>query len=245
MTTYDTGMVGGPSRIAVALATGLLGFLAVQSASQPRVAPARGIRRLELVDLIEQQDRRVRSLRNDVRDLRRELAEVGALGPGSAEIVSIEGEIGRLADVAGGGALEGPGVVVTLDDSGAARSPTGDPNDLLVHERDIQTVVNALWAAGAEAVALNGHRLTSVSAVRCAGNTLLLNGTVHSPPYEILAIGDPDALQDSLAARPGMDRLLAAARTFGLRYLVEAGTVRIPEGGPIPALGLVRSVESP
>lgn len=231
--------------MAVALATGLLGFLAVQAASQPRVAPARGIRRLELVDLIQQQDRRVRALRNDVRDVRREMAQLGALAPGSAEVEAIEAEIARLTDLAGGGALLGQGVVVTLDDSGAARSPTGDPNDLLVHERDIQTVVNALWAAGAEAVAVNGQRLTSASAVRCAGNTLLLNGTVHSPPYEILAIGDPEALRDSMAARPGMDRLLAAVRTFGLRYLVEAGTVRIPEGGATPSLRLARSAETP
>jgi uncharacterized protein YlxW (UPF0749 family) len=88
-------------------------------------------------------------------------------------------------------------------------------------------VVNALWASGAEAVALNGERLTSASAVRCAGNTLLLHGTLHTPPYRIAAIGEIGA---SLAARPGMDRLAAAADAFGLELEVEAEVVRLGAG---------------
>jgi uncharacterized protein YlxW (UPF0749 family) len=238
-------MARGPSRFAVALAAGLLGFLAVQAASQPRVAPARGIRRLELVDLIVQQDRRVGALRQQVRQLRRDLSEAASSAPGTAEVRALQAQVEELDGLAGGRALAGPGVTVTLDDSGLARSPTGDPNDLVIHERDIQTVVNALWAAGAEAVAVGGQRLTSTSAIRCAGNTLLLHGSVHSPPYDIVAIGDPGTLRDSLGARPGMDRLVVAARTFGLRYVVEVGEVRIPAGTEIPQLGTARPSEMP
>jgi uncharacterized protein YlxW (UPF0749 family) len=238
-------MARGPSRLAVALAAGLLGFLAVQAASQPRVAPARGIRRLELVDLIVQQDRRIRDLRSQVRMLRRDLSEASSSAPGTAEIRGLRAEVEGLDGLAGGGGLTGPGVTLTLDDSGLARSPSGDPNDLVIHERDIQTVVNALWAAGAEAVAVAGQRLTSASAVRCAGNTLLLHGSVHSPPYEIVAIGDPEALRESLGARPGMDRLLAAARSFGLRYVVQAGNVRIPARTEMPELAAARPSRTP
>jgi uncharacterized protein YlxW (UPF0749 family) len=226
--------------MAVALAAGLLGFLAVQAASQPREAPTRGIRRLELVDLIQQQDQRVRALRREVRDLRRDLAEASGMGPATAELQATEAEVAELSAVAGGGGVSGPGVVVTLDDSDLSRSPSGDPNDLVIHEQDIQTAVNALWRAGAEAVAVAGQRLTSASAVRCAGNTLLLHGTVQSPPYEIAAVGDPDALRDSLARGPGIDRVLAAARAFGLRYVVEEGTVRIPAGTDVPELVMAR-----
>jgi uncharacterized protein YlxW (UPF0749 family) len=179
-------MTPGPSRVAVPLAAALLGFLAVQAASQPREAPTRGIRRLEIVDLIQQQDQRVRALRREVRSLRRDLAEASELGPATAEVRATAAEVDDLAALAGGGGVSGPGVVVTLDDSDLSRSLSGDPNDLVIHEQDIQTVVNALWMAGAEAVAVAGHRLTSASAVRCAGNTLLLHGTVQSPPYEIV-----------------------------------------------------------
>ncbi|MGH2682075.1 MAG: DUF881 domain-containing protein [Actinomycetota bacterium] len=235
-------MARGPSRLAVALAAALLGFLAVQAASQPRVAPARGIRRLEIVDLIRQQDRRIRELRADVRALRRDLREASGTAPSSAEVRDLQAQVDEMAVAAGGRGLDGPGVIVTLDDSPLARSPSGDPNDLVIHERDIQMVVNALWVAGAEAVAINGHRLTSLSAVRCAGNTLLLHGTVQSPPYEIVAIGDPAALRDSLEGGPGMDRLLAAAGAFGLRYGFEEGTVDIPSGTEVPELATARPV---
>ena len=233
-------MTPGPSRVAVPLAAALLGFLAVQAASQPREAPTRGIRRLQIVDLIQQQDQRVRALRREVRALRRDLAEASELGPATAEVRATAAEVADLAALAGAGGVSGPGVVVTLDDSDLSRSPSGDPNDLVIHEQDIQTVVNALWRAGAEAVAVAGHRLTSASAVRCAGNTLLLHGTVQSPPYEIVAIGDPGALRDSLAGGPGIDRVLAAARAFGLGYVVEEGTVLIPTGNVVPELVTAR-----
>jgi uncharacterized protein YlxW (UPF0749 family) len=70
----------------------------------------------------------------------------------------------------------------TPDDSSLRQLPTGNLNDLVIHSQDVQAVVNGLWKAGAEAVAINGQRLVSTSAVLCVGNTLLLNGTVHSPP---------------------------------------------------------------
>lgn len=216
------------SRLALPLGTALLGFLAVVAAVQPR-APGRDFRRLELVDLIVLQDERVRDLRTEVRQLER---DVEAMTEGTTSMSANVREVRRAADElaarTGVAPLEGPGVLVTLDDSEAGRSPTGDPNDLVVHERDIQTVVNALWAAGAEAVAINGERLSSVSAVRCAGNTLLLHGSVHSPPYEVAAIGDPERLQGSLPSQPGMDGLLQAAETFGIRVSVQAGPVRLP-----------------
>jgi uncharacterized protein YlxW (UPF0749 family) len=226
--------------MAVPLAAALLGFLAVLAARQPPQA-TREIRRLELADLVRQEDARVRALRGQVRELQGRLEAIEAT---SAEtdlgLRGIREQIEELAVGGGTAGLVGPGVTVTLDDSSAGRSPTGDPNDLIVHERDIQTVVNALWAAGAEAVAVNGERLTAGSAVRCAGNTLLLHGVLHSPPYRIGAIGDPAALSASFPGGPGMDRLQAAVRAFGIQLDVEPGTVRIESGPPTGTLDLAR-----
>jgi uncharacterized protein YlxW (UPF0749 family) len=216
-------MRGGAPRLAVPLAAALLGFMAVVAASQPQ-QPLRETRRLELVDLIEQEDARVERLAAQVARLEGELDQ---LGSGTGQLSGLARRVEELQAAAGEGALEGPGIVVRLDDSGEVRSATGDPNDLLVHERDIQVVVNALWSAGAEAVAINGQRLTSLSAVRCAGNTLLLHGTVHSPPYLISAIGDPAALAAALPAEPGFARLLRAAESFGIQLAVEAGQVEM------------------
>ena len=218
------------------MAAALLGFLAVLAATQGRL-PDRGQRRLELVDLIREQGGRVDSLGRSLSRLqgRLDLLTVGTATQGSAT-----GELGKrvraLSAWGGTAGLSGPGVTVTLDDSSSGRSPTGDPNDLIVHEQDIQAVVNALWSAGAEAMAVNGERLTAVSAVRCAGNTLLLHGKVHSPPYRIAAIGDPVRLEARLSRQPGMGRLLAAVSSFGLGFEVRAGDVRIREGRSVPRL---------
>lgn len=221
-------MQAGPPRVGVALAAALLGFLSVLAARQPPRA-SRELRRLELADLIQAEDDRVRGLRREVRRLQAQLDGVGAMG---VEVQALRRDVRELSIQAGGTGLEGPGVLVTLDDSSAGRSPTGDPNDLIVHERDIQTVVNALWASGAEAVSVDGERLTSTSAVRCAGNTLLLHGALHSPPYRIGGIGDPARLGDSLPSQPGMGRLLEAVRAFGLRMDVEPGRIEVGAGPP-------------
>ncbi len=215
-------------RLTVAVAAALLGFLAVLAARQPPVA-TREIRRLELADLIRAEDARVRRIRAEVRTLQAELVGLGTVGD---EADALRAEARALAVASGWDAVEGPGVVVTLDDSSARRSPTGDPNDLIVHERDIQTVVNALWAAGAEAVGINGERLTGTSAVRCAGNTLLLHGALHSPPYRIAAIGDPERLASELPGQPGMGRLEESVEAFGLGLEIEPGNVRLGGGAP-------------
>jgi uncharacterized protein YlxW (UPF0749 family) len=215
-------------RLTVAVAAALLGFLAVLAARQPPLA-TREIRRLELADLIRAEDARVRRIRAEVRTLQAELAGLGTVGD---EVDALRAEARALGMASGSGAVEGPGVVVVLDDSSARRSPTGDPNDLIVHERDIQTVVNALWAAGAEAVGINGERLTATSAVRCAGNTLLLHGALHSPPYRIAAIGDPGVLATELPAQPGMGRLGESVEAFGLGLEIESGSVRLGGGPP-------------
>jgi uncharacterized protein YlxW (UPF0749 family) len=215
--------------MAMPLAAAILGFLAVLAAAEPSAIPRRESSRLEMVDLIGQQDDRVRVLREEVRDLEERVRELGS-GELGAEIGELRAESERLAVAAGASPLRGPGLTVVLEDSSASRSASGNPDDLIVHERDIQAVVNALWAAGAEAVAINGERLSSLSAVRCAGNTLLLHGVVHSPPYEIRAIGDPVALETTLAGSPRMRRLLDAVSAFGLGLAIDPGPVVVPRG---------------
>jgi uncharacterized protein YlxW (UPF0749 family) len=219
-------------RVTVAVAAGLLGFLAVLAARQPPLA-TREIRRLELADLIRAEDGRVRRIRTEIRALQ---AEVSGLDTVGAEAQALRAEAGEIAEASGAAPVEGAGVVVTLDDSSARRSPSGDPNDLIVHERDIQAVVNALWAAGAEAVGINGERLTATSAVRCAGNTLLLHGVLHSPPYRIAAIGDAEAMAAALPGQPGMGRLGEAVEAFGLGFDVEARSVRLSSALPSGSL---------
>jgi uncharacterized protein YlxW (UPF0749 family) len=139
---------------------------------------------------------------------------------------------GRLA--AGLVALRGPGMRVELADSTEASSPSGDVNDLVIHSSDVQAAVNALWRSGAEAISVNGERLVGTSAVLCVGNTLLLNGTVHSPPYVISALG---ADRNKFEADALVQRLHDDAKDFGLKFSVrsvENVTVAAYDGSTTP-----------
>ena len=101
-------------------------------------------------------------------------------------------------------ALAGPGVIVTLDDSKATSKAGENPNLYLIHDDDLLRVINELRAAGAEAISVNGQRLTGVSEIRCAGPTLSVNNVRSSAPFEIRAIGEKKSLENSLRMRGGV-----------------------------------------
>ncbi|MCK0176004.1 DUF881 domain-containing protein [Mycolicibacterium sp. F2034L] len=142
-----------------------------------------------------------------------------------AALSGIADRSAELAADAGLDAMTGPGLVVTLND--AQRDADGryprdaSPDDLVVHQQDIQAVLNALWSAGAEAVQMQDQRLIATSAARCVGNTLLLNGRTYSPPYVITAIGDASAMQAALAASPLVTLYRQYVLRFGLGYTEE------------------------
>jgi uncharacterized protein YlxW (UPF0749 family) len=107
-------------------------------------------------------------------------------------------------------AVTGPGLRVTLDDA-----PGGDNR---IVDRDLQSVVNALWDAGAEAMAVNGERITAQTAVRAAGGAILVNFRPLDPPYLVSAIGDPVGLESAFATSRAASRLRAYAQLYGLRF---------------------------
>jgi uncharacterized protein YlxW (UPF0749 family) len=131
----------------------------------------------------------------------------------------------QLAGEAGMSPVHGPGLVVTLED--AQRDANGrfprdaSPDDLVVHQQDIQAVLNALWTVGAEAIQMQDQRIIATSVPRCVGNTLLLNGRTYSPPYTITAIGNAAAMQAALAAAPLVILYKQYVVRFGLGYQEE------------------------
>jgi uncharacterized protein YlxW (UPF0749 family) len=128
----------------------------------------------------------------------------------------------ELAGEAGMDAVHGPGLVVTLQD--AQRDANGrfprdaSPDDLVVHQQDIQAVLNALWSGGAEAIQMQDQRIIATSVPRCVGNTLLLNGRTYSPPYTITGIGNAATIQAALAAAPLVTLYRQYVIRFGLGY---------------------------
>lgn len=145
-----------------------------------------------------------------------------------AALDAITARADELAVEAGMDPMRGPGLVVTLND--AQRDAEGRfprdaaPDDLVVHQQDIQAVLNALWSVGAEGIQMQDQRIIATSAPRCVGNTLLLNGRTYSPPYVITAVGDAPAMQAALAAAPLVTLYKQYVVRFGLGYTEEPKT---------------------
>lgn len=209
----------GRSRSLLVIACVAIGFVLVTAVLvRPADPEVRLSQRYRLADLIEQEERTATALRAEVAELRDRVGILRATRAGLLQGAGArEDDLQEATLTAGLRAVRGPGVRVVLDDSEKDESPSGNVNDLVVHSQDVQAVVNALWRAGAEAVAINGQRLVGTSAVLCVGNTLLLNGTVHSPPYTVVAVG---ASRDRFEADRLVERLHDDAEAFGLRFSV-------------------------
>lgn len=222
-------------RLAPYAALVLLGFALVSAATNAPPGP-RVSRRERLIDLIAREDARSRALRGELERLQADIeAQEAEAGRAGSTISGLRTRIDELAILAGLDAVSGPGVAVELRDSTLRESPTGDPNDLVIHEQDLQAVVNALWDGGAEAIAINGERITSSSAVRCVGNTLLLHGSVYAPPYRIDAIGEAARLGRVL----GEDGLVRRFRVFADEFRLGFEVSRRPRLLIPPFRGIV------
>lgn len=210
--------------MAVGLMAGVVA-LAVSEREPVSEVSARLPERGRLSALVEGEQGRVERLRGVVADLRQRLGSLQTLGVGrEAAQLELNAEVIRVRERAGLSGLTGPGLVVTVDDAGeraAAAGPDANINDFIIHSQDVRAMANGLWAAGAEAVAVNGERVIPTSALLCVGNTLLLNGTVHAPPYMFVAIGDPDRLKERFLAHELVKRFAADAGRFGLGFRVE------------------------
>jgi len=122
--------------------------------------------------------------------------------------------------------VEGPGVKITLTDNPKTLEPGEDPNDLLIHEDNLLMVVNDLKAAGAEAISINDQRVTAMSEIRCAGPMIVVNQVRIGPPFVLLAVGNPDVLENSMTQKSGN---LSALQFMGIQASIEkAEKLRIP-----------------
>ena len=180
------------------------GFLFVSSGNTAAGTNIRTSGLEDLRGLIINRAKGMVGLEQDVNALQ---TEVGKLTEGKIN-PEISLQISQLEKQAGLASVTGPALQVVMDD--APRIP-GTPipegftaDDLVVHQQDVQAVVNAFWRGGATAISVMDQRIISTSAIRCVGNTLLLQGRVYSPPFVITAVGDTAQLQIALNEEPGV-----------------------------------------
>lgn len=218
-------------QITLGVALLALGFLiAAQLAAEgPRVRYTTQERQPLLVtanELQAQQD----ELKTRILQLRDQIQVIEGQGEGSSDLVrQLNARLERARIAAGLIALTGTGLVLQIEDSQLPVPPDGSESDYLVGSQDIRVVVEELWVAGAEAVAVNGERITPTTAIIDIGSSLLVNSAYLAPPYQVTALGPPEIL-DRLTESPGfVDLLRARAQAYGIRVsLAEPEAVDMP-----------------
>ena len=186
-------------RVATPLVGLLSGALFVISAHSSEGTDLRPGRFTDLASMVRYDATGVEALHSHVADLQGQVTQLsGSIGNKQVRALTrraaaMKGPAGLLPQV-------GPGVTVTLSDApqDTSASSPDNPNLLLVHQQDIQAVVNAMWKGGARAITIQGQRVVSTTGIRCIGNSVQLQGVPYSQPYVISAVGDPTALTDAI-----------------------------------------------
>ena len=159
------------------------------------------------------------SLRLDIQSFKDEAAENSDFSK------TILAQLERAEIMAGMGEVEGDGLIITVKDS-AYENTIDDPNNYIIHDTDLLTIINELCDAGAEAIALNNERIISTTEIRCAGATVSVNNNRYAQPFTIKAIGDPGNLENAILMRGGVYDTLTA---WGIELEINKATdIKIP-----------------
>lgn len=211
-------------RVATPVAVLVSGVLLGVSAGQSDGHDLRGGRATDLASIVKAESRRTSALTDEAAALTSDVEKLSA-GLGDRSVGRVQREIRTITDSAGLEPNAGAAVRVTLDDATleAREAYTGNPNDLIVHQQDLQAVANAMWRAGATAVTIQGQRLVSTTGIKCDGNNVTLHGIPYAPPYVLVGIGDPSAMYAELTVDPTLTtfRAVATVPTGGVTWQVE------------------------
>ncbi len=223
------------ARLGLALGLVLAALVVTVGAAQARVAaPVVAKERQELIDRIDREgdtadklEENVDKLRDDVSSRQREALRASGES-GKADLVGI---------LSGAAAVHGPGVKLVVNDAKEATTGgDGDPRETSgfsdtgrVRDRDMQRVVNGLWESGAEAISINGQRLTALSAIRAAGDAILVDNKPLVPPYTVLAVGDGQRLSTKFQNSADGLYLHALQGDYGIRTAISVeDDLRLP-----------------
>lgn len=215
------GRRAGQRKLSARLLTGVVclvvGLMITISAINARGIDLRPARNTDLISLVQSESRRNSDLAAQATQLR---AEVDRLASQEGE-PALDDDLEAESLKAGLRPVAGPALTVTLDDAPNGVRPQGIDEDLLVvHQQDIQAIVNLLWAGGAEAMTIQGQRVISITAVKCVGNTVVLHGVPYAPPYRISAIGDTRRMQRTLESAEFVRIFQQYVDRYGLGYSV-------------------------
>jgi uncharacterized protein YlxW (UPF0749 family) len=209
------------------VAAGMLLSTRWQSQPAGSIAPDSPITRQSEREIVASTIGRLESeqagLKKQISDLRQELNDLQSTdAQRRTTMQDTNKDLERLRIASGMLALHGPGLSITLNDSTANPvPPSEDPARYIIHDYDLRDVVNTLWAAGAEALSVNGERIVGNTSIYCVGTTVIVNATRLSPPYEIRAIGNSAGLEAALRGSTQMEKLNQRAEIYDLPINIE------------------------
>jgi uncharacterized protein YlxW (UPF0749 family) len=214
-----------PMRWRAAVVVGVFGLMLVIAAVQTQSeAGTEALAREALIHQINARSAESREAKREIGELQDEIQSSNAalLRLTRAERAAAAANL-KLAGIAGYAAVTGEGVRITLDNA-----PGGD-QDGVVRDEDLATLVDGLWAAGAEAISINGRRLTVTSGIRTAGSAILVHDRALRPPYVVLAIGDRNTLQSRFVETSSGSTFLGLRSRFGFVFRMQNETqLRLP-----------------
>ncbi|WP_035832731.1 DUF881 domain-containing protein [Jonesia quinghaiensis] len=228
------------NKFRTAVAVGVVMFLSVwMITASAKMSNNNDVRHPEdLSDVVRDEAARQTELVATLSGLEQSVEDMTALA--SAELPALPSEVKTSSEVATGATpVTGPGLKVSLWDAPQTEENLLGyrPDDLVVHQQDLQSVINALWAGGAEAMTLQGQRVTPTTAFRCVGNVLLLHGQVYSPPFVVEAVGDRETLNDALDSSPEVQNYRAYVDVIQLGWALESvDKLEIPAAHNSPKL---------
>jgi uncharacterized protein YlxW (UPF0749 family) len=193
-------------RLATPVVGLLSGALFVVSAHSSEGTDLRPGRFTDLASLVRYDANRVAGFQRQISQLTQQVNDLSG-SVDSKQVHKLTRQLAALKGPAGLTPVSGPGVTVTLSDAPQATGQdlpdtVDNPNLLLVHQQDIQAVVNAMWKGGATAITIQGQRVITTTGIRCIGNSVQLQGVPYSQPYTIQGVGDVTSLSDAIAADP-------------------------------------------
>ncbi|MES6640488.1 DUF881 domain-containing protein [Cutibacterium acnes] len=218
------------ARSASVIVMALAGLMMTTAATNSRGHDLRPERDTDMATLVRSQASHNAALQKEAAGLRAQVEDLSKANQTPGVTSSVISSASALAPSVGLEAVSGKALRVTLDDAPLSENPDGvDANMLVVHQQDIQMVVNTLWSGGTEAMTIQGQRVISTTAVKCVGNTVVLHGVAYAPPYVIEAIGDLNAMQKALDTSEAVRIYKEYVSAYQLGWSVErAGQVTMP-----------------
>ncbi|MBQ7501469.1 DUF881 domain-containing protein [bacterium] len=220
-----------PWQLPIALACIILGLMvSLQYKAQQNTDAAIKLEdRRETLAMVRTLEAERNKLSTEITDLRTRIAGLEeASGRNDALSKQIQEQLGRSRVEAGLTGMKGPGVSVVLSDSPRSAPANTDPYFYIVHDVDLQALVNELWASGAEAVCINNQRVVTRTSIRCVGPTILVNGVRMAAPYTVKGIG-PGDLETALRMPGGfLDSMSALINNGGQVTITRMDSITIP-----------------